>query len=413
MTERGSTQRRTDAREAGADDNHEDDDDSSTHQHHAQHHAQHHETLSAVTTIKKVLKLILSPLLDDQGSSQSVLSGLLTLFVVGGLIGLGMPKNEALPSPVYRTVSACIGYIYFLCWSVSFYPQVIHNYQRKSTAGLSIDFCGLNVLGFSCYAVYNLAFYWSPTVQQMYRDRYGANAEITVQSNDVAFAVHALLLSTITLLQIGYYNRGETSIATAYARPSKPIRYVMIGIVTASLLYPMLILLSNTMTNHPKNDGHSFFNWLDYLYLLSSFKIGISLIKYVPQVLLNIRRQSTQGWSIWNIILDATGGVLSDLQLILDCANMHDFTGITGNLAKFALGSVSILFDIVFLMQHYVIYGNRNPTTTSNTSTADGVQGGAGDFNEPLLANDHNDERGGTSVTNPEDRRDVEESAMV
>ena len=85
-------------------------------------------------------------------------------------------------------------------------------------------------------------------------------------------------------------------------------------------------------------------------------KVTISLIKYVPQVILNYSRQSTVGWSIWNIILDFSGGLLSDLQLVLDSADLGDFTGITGNLAKFGLGSISILFDIVFMLQHYVLY---------------------------------------------------------
>jgi cystinosin len=89
---------------------------------------------------------------------------------------------------------------------------------------------------------------------------------------------------------------------------------------------------------------------------LSYAKILISLIKYIPQVVLNYQRKSTVGWSIWNIILDFTGGFLSDLQLVLDCWDLHDFTGITGNIAKFGLGSVSIFFDIIFMLQHYVIY---------------------------------------------------------
>eukprot|EP00521_Asterionellopsis_glacialis_P021059 CAMPEP_0195337300 /NCGR_PEP_ID=MMETSP0708-20121125/16817_1 /TAXON_ID=33640 /ORGANISM="Asterionellopsis glacialis, Strain CCMP134" /LENGTH=140 /DNA_ID=CAMNT_0040408275 /DNA_START=35 /DNA_END=457 /DNA_ORIENTATION=- len=82
------------------------------------------------------------------------------------------------------------------------------------------------------------------------------------------------------------------------------------------------------------------YEWLDFLYLLS----------YVYQ------RKSTVGWSIWNIILDFTGGVLSDLQLIGDCADFGDWSGITGNLAKFGLGFVSISFDIIFMIQHYVLY---------------------------------------------------------
>ena len=36
--------------------------------------------------------------------------------------------------------------------------------------------------------------------------------------------------------------------------------------------------------------------------------------------------------------------------------NYNDYTGITGNIAKFSLGFVSILFDIIFMIQHYILY---------------------------------------------------------
>jgi cystinosin len=268
--------------------------------------------------VRRALSLIAAPIMDEQGSAKSVSAGLITLFIVGGSIGLAMPKNPGLPDPWYRYVSAAIGYTYFLCWSVSFYPQVVTNFQRRSTMGLSPDFCGLNVLGFSCYSAYNVAFFWSPTIQQLYRERYGEHAEITVQSNDVAFALHALLLSSITFFQMGYYGGFQAQ------RPSNIILVFATGIICACAIYALLVVAKISTA----------FNWLDYLYLLSYIKISISLIKYIPQVILNYTRKSTNGWSIWNIILDFTGGTLSDLQLVLDCADLHDFSGITGNLAK-------------------------------------------------------------------------------
>lgn len=40
-------------------------------------------------------------------------------------------------------------------------------------------------------------------------------------------------------------------------------------------------------------------------------------MKYIPQVLLNARRKSTKGWTIWNVLLDLFGGLLSVLQVML------------------------------------------------------------------------------------------------
>src|SRR5690606_8007793 len=104
------------------------------------------------------------------------------------------------------------------------------------------------------------------------------------------------------------------------------------------------------------NDYKEPFKWLDWLYFLSYVKMAITLIKYVPQAVLNYTRKSTVGWNIWNVLLDFTGGFLSLLQLLLDCNDTNDWQGIAGDPVKFGLGFVSIAFDITFIIQHYVLY---------------------------------------------------------
>lgn len=44
------------------------------------------------------------------------------------------------------------------------------------------------------------------------------------------------------------------------------------------------------------------------------------------------------------------------MQLFIDSALEGDWSGITGNPVKFGLGNVSILFDVIFLVQHYALY---------------------------------------------------------
>ncbi|KAL7517530.1 hypothetical protein ACHAWX_002449 [Stephanocyclus meneghinianus] len=114
--------------------------------------------------------------------------------------------------------------------------------------------------------------------------------------------------------------------------------------------------------------------WIDYLYFLSFVKVCISIVKYIPQAILNYQRKSTSGWQIWNILLDFSGGSLSIIQLIGDSlaeANarglQRGWTGIVGNPAKFGLGLVSIFFDVVFMIQHYVLY--RHPPLNVNENT--------------------------------------------
>lgn len=300
---------------------------------------------------RRALTPLRNVIVDERGTGWPVVLGLMTLVLMGTLLGAILPGDSDLPSRSgARFFSNAIGYTYFMSWSISFYPQVISNFRRKSTVGLSPDFCCLNVIGFGCYTIYNAGLFFNKTIQQEYRDRHGQDAAISVQSNDVAFAVHAFALASLTLGQIGYYNggfhfRGEQSSSSA---PSKVILGVAVLFLAAIALGPLVVLAVHR------------WEWLDYLYMLGNIKVMITLMKYIPQVILNYQRKSTTGWSIWNIILDFTGGTLSDVQLVLDCAVLNDWTGITGNLTKLALGSVSVIFDLLFMLQHYILYPDRD-----------------------------------------------------
>ena len=294
-----------------------------------------------------------------------------------------------------QPVSSSLGYTYFLSWSVSFYPQVILNHKRKKTSGLSIDFCILNVLGYICYSIYNVGFFWSHTIQQLYIERHDnkndgdeSETSIMVQGNDVAFAIHAFLLSSYTLGQIYYYYYQQhpkqsleveaTPLKSAmitqesqtnqklesYVIPMKSTLYFLVTVVIGATTYAITIILyprdgEEEGSSLDSSDLEKYLNWLDFCYVLSSIKILITILKYVPQVILNYQRKSTVGWTIWMVVLDLYGGVLSVAQLLLDCWNSHDWGGISGNIAKFLLGFVSIIFDLIFIFQHYVLYRNN------------------------------------------------------
>lgn len=105
------------------------------------------------------------------------------------------------------------------------------------------------------------------------------------------------------------------------------------------------------------------------------------MVKYVPQAWVNYKRKSTVGWDIRQIILDFSGGVLSIAQLILDSSLEADWSGITGNPLKFLLGNISILFDVVFFIQHYILYRER-PSDNKHPSEA------VVDVRTPLLTNE-------------------------
>ena len=95
------------------------------------------------------------------------------------------------------------------------------------------------------------------------------------------------------------------------------------------------------------------------IYAFGYAKLAITIFKYIPQAWANYRRKSTVGWSIDQVLLDLVGGIFSVAQLVLDSSLQNDWSGITGNLLKFMLGNFSMIFDIIFMTQHYILYPQR------------------------------------------------------
>lgn len=117
----------------------------------------------------------------------------------------------------------------------------------------------------------------------------------------------------------------------------------------------VLLLIASGGSQAPV-DPQTDWCWLDAVYAVGYVKLLITLIKYTPQVVANFRNKSTVGWSIWQILLDFAGGVLSIAQLLIDSSMEGDWSGVTGNPVKFALGQVSMIYDLIFFTQHYVLY---------------------------------------------------------
>ena len=253
--------------------------------------------------LSKRASSFVEPFNDHSGKSESVIAGLFNLTVVGILIGIVMPQNEKLPTPWYRVLSSITGYTYFIFWCASFYPQVVMNFQRKSTDGLSIDYSVINFVGYICYTSYTSAFYWNKTIRDMYRERYSIDnqpAEITVESNDVAFAIHSLIMSIIWLCQLEVYGGFKKSLKMKKRIISHPIKILIQLIVGSCALYGALIICSKNQFWRPSSDNLlSHLNWLDFLYYLSYMKVIITTAKYIPQVLYNMKRKSCVGWNIW------------------------------------------------------------------------------------------------------------------
>ncbi|KAL5118349.1 hypothetical protein ACEQ8H_003698 [Pleosporales sp. CAS-2024a] len=263
-----------------------------------------------------------------------------------------MPKNA--PAALANAISRLLGWAYFLCWSGSFYPQPIQNYMRKSTVGLAIDFPTLNVLGFWCYTISTASFLYSPTIRSQYAVRHPEAPQTTVRFNDFLFAAHGAIMCVIIYSQffpqIWGFKIGRTQ------RASRAVRVIVWGLVMGVLV---VTFMARFMGRHGGDDA-STWAWIDVIYALGYVKLATVFIKYIPQAWVNYKRKSTVGWSIYPILLDFSGGWLSLAQLVMDSVLQDDWTGITGNPVKFGLSNITIVFDIIFLIQHYVLYRNAH-----------------------------------------------------
>ncbi|KAH7681511.1 cystinosin protein [Dioscorea alata] len=227
-----------------------------------------------------------------------------------------------------------IGWLAFFSWSVSFYPQVILNFRRKSVVGLNFDFLVLNLTKHSSYLIYNAALFFSKDVQTQYYEEYGYQI-IPVAANDVAFSIHAVVLTAFTFFQVLIYDRGNQKVSKTCIS------------ITCIVWFFALVCLIVAWPKH---------SWLWLVSVFNNIQVLMTAIKYTPQAFMNFKRKSTVGWSIGNILLDLTGGVLNFVQMAVQSIDQGSWVNFYGNIGKTLLSLESISFDLLFMIQHYVLY---------------------------------------------------------
>lgn len=315
-------------------------------------------------------------------------------------------------------LSLFFGWIYTLSWTLSFYPQLFLNYQRKTVTGLSFDFVVLNLYGFCCMFTYCTSFYFNPTIQSQYAARHDGKSAL-VQLNDVFFAGHAMFITAVGLLQVLYYYKFSRSHGTLTKTSGSNINVVdeldvdeeeidleasshasinrnsngniastPLSLISGTTTSPLLVQPSTSVdlfSLHKLFPPLSIYTtrfilatfvivffmalsiswsifgleWIDLVILLGYAKIITTIWKYAPQLLLNFQRKTTVGFSVYNIQFDFIGGIFSIAQLVLDAYIAQDWSGIWGNPLKLGIGIVTLGYDTLFLLQHYVWF-NRS-----------------------------------------------------
>jgi cystinosin len=264
---------------------------------------------------------------------------------------------------------------------------VFENWRRKKVDGLSADYLVYSIIGYAAYAAYTSALYFSPGVQASYMAAHAGSLP-DVPLCDVLFAGHALAVSLFTLYQCYLY--GGNSSSTAASSSSSTAKPLLPGLSTSRACEVIAVAVLGAVAAYCGHVGSTCGledcdAWLPLLYFLGTTKVVMTLIKYTPQALLNHKRRSTEGWQINNVLLDLAGGVLSFAQIGLNAAARADLSVITGNPAKLGIAAISIGFDIVFILQHYVLYRGGNGAADGSSSSSSSSQDNSSSP-EPVLA---------------------------
>ncbi|VDP84600.1 unnamed protein product [Echinostoma caproni] len=91
----------------------------------------------------------------------------------------------------------------------------------------------------------------------------------------------------------------------------------------------------------------------DYRNVKSSFQKSEEILRCQG----HLSPSYTVGWSIGNICLDMTGGLLSILQMFIIAYN---FGNVFGSPTKVGLGLFSVVFDVFFMVQHWCLFPNAD-----------------------------------------------------
>uniref|UniRef100_A0A2K6GY15 Cystinosin, lysosomal cystine transporter n=1 Tax=Propithecus coquereli TaxID=379532 RepID=A0A2K6GY15_PROCO len=259
------------------------------------------------------------------------------------------PKDIALLEEGQALLPRVLGALsHFWQWPQTSPPALPCPFCPYSVIGLSFDFVALNLTGFVAYSVFNIGLLWVPYIKEQFLLKY-PNGVNPVDSNDVFFSLHAVVLTLIVIVQCCLYERG-----------SQRVSWPAVGFLVLLWLFAFITMIVAAV---------GVTTWLQFLFCFSYIKLAVTLVKYFPQAYMNFHYKSTEGWSIGNVLLDFTGGSFSLLQMFLQSYNNDQWTLIFGDPTKFGLGIFSIFFDIVFFIQHFCLYRKKPGLQAAHTGS--------------------------------------------
>ena len=130
--------------------------------------------------------------------------------------------------------------------------------------------------------------------------------------------MHAVILVAISYSE--FFPRLWRFEAGQLRRASGPV----LGITIGSIISVIVVICVVAGQDSAQASGRAAWAWIDVIYTLGYIKLLVTFVKYIPQAWYNYQRESTEGWSIWQILFDIAGGILSVAQLFIDSSFQGD-----------------------------------------------------------------------------------------
>jgi len=238
-------------------------------------------------------------------------------------------------SEILYVINYVIGWGYILAWSFSLYPQILYLCKQKTAVGLAIEMKVLQFIGFCLYGFYNISLGLLKPVKREYLSAHPRSI-IPIYLCDVVYTIHAAIASALTI-GLAWYFKGAERISY--------ICWAIVAVVISSIFVLLVLYLNEIITI------------LDFISICSWFEVAVTVLKYIPQLRLICHRKQTGGFPISAVLLELLGGCLSVSEMIIDAFNFDDFDSLYGDITKFLCGILSIIFMILFILCHYVFYG--------------------------------------------------------
>lgn len=291
--------------------------------------------------IKSKTNSLLDVYTDQSGSCCNIIVGIIPFFLTGIILGIVLPNNPSLTTPIYDTISNIIGYTSFVCWSVSFYPQIITNYRNNSVVGVSTDGQVISWFNYFCYFISSTSLLWNQDMKEKFTTGQDSDIHISAWSKDLINSMQALLFATVLLYQVIIY-RGFII---------NPISSVTVGLITSISLVCITYVVGVFI--YP-----SVCYWLDFFQVLSIIMIALNVSSYLPQLCLNKKRLSTDGWNIWSVMLNTTASLLCLIHLVGDSISMNSTHLLHLHWLKVSFCFCNIFIGVLFFIQHFILYRN-------------------------------------------------------